>query len=100
MEKYMKKPTEIEAIKLTKDNIFEVSSEVYTKPDLNTDIAKEKWENYVNIVTKYGMDIQTNEGRLKLKIGNYLVKEYSKKLGYHYWPVDADYFEENYIKVI
>jgi len=84
MEKYVKKPTEIEAIKLTKKNILDVYSEIYDKPKLGSNIAQEKWWDYEKIVERKGISIKTPEGELQLTIGNYLVKGYSKKLGYHY----------------
>jgi len=96
MKKYRKKPVIIEAVKLTKDNIREVYEELNGKIELKSRIDHEKWYDYEMIVEREGIDVNTPEGTVKLKIGSYLVKGYSKKLGYHYWPVDADYFVQSY----
>ena len=96
MKKYRKKPVIIEAVKLTKKNILEVYSEIYGKPKLDSEMAREKWWDFEDIVELSGINVPTKEGDLRLTIGNYLVKGYSEKLGYHYWPVDADYFEQYY----
>ena len=96
MKKYIKKPIPIEAIQLTEKNILQVYSELYGRPKIEERIAYEKWLDYELIVRKEGLPVRTKEGILKLKIGNYLVKGYSKSLGIHYWPVEKEYFEENY----
>lgn len=96
MKKYVKKPVPVEAIRLTDKNIHEVYSELYGKPNLSGRVASDKWDDYEDIVKREGIDVSTPEGELKLKIGDYLVKGYSKSLGVHYWPVEKGYFEENY----
>ena len=102
MKKYRKKPVEVEAIKLTKKNIFEVYSEVFSKPDLSHRIASDKWSDYEEIVKREGLKLKTPEsgnGTQIANIGDYIVKGYTKKLGWHYWPVKADYFEYAYDEV-
>ena len=99
MKKYRKKPTVIEAIKLTKENIREVYSILYEKPTTNSNIASDRWSMFEDMIKRNGLEVPTPEGTVMLKMGNYLLRGYTKKLGVHYWPVDVDYFEENYEEV-
>ena len=99
MQKFRKKPVEVEAIKLTEKNILEVYTEVFGKPDLSHKIASDKWDDYEMIVARDGMKLKTpesGEGTQIASIGDYIVFGYSKELGRHCWPVKPDYFEGAY----
>ena len=101
MEIYIKKPIEVFAIQLNKKNILEVYSELFKPPNLDSLISSDKWYEYEEIVKREGMKLKTpesGEGTQIANIGDYIVKGYSKKLGYHYWPVKPDYFENAYNK--
>jgi len=102
MEKFRKKPVVIEAIQLTEKNIFEVYTEVFSKPKLTCQMAEDRWDEYEVIVKTKGMELKTpesGEGTQIASIGDYLVFGYSKELGRHCWPVKPDYFEDAYEKV-
>jgi len=43
--------------------------------------------------------IPTEEGELTASAGDFIVKGYTEALGWHYWPVKEDFFNENYEKV-
>lgn len=43
-----------------------------------------------------GVYVETKEGSLFTPYGYLVAQGYSLKLGVHFWPVDSDYFEENY----
>tara|TARA_R110002020_G_scaffold57951_1_gene159199 strand:- start:6 stop:278 length:273 start_codon:yes stop_codon:yes gene_type:complete len=43
-----------------------------------------------------GVYVNTNEGALFTSYGSFIAKGYSIKLGCHFWPIDKDYFIENY----
>lgn len=99
MQKFRKKPVEVEAIKLTEKNILEVYTEVFGKPDLSHTIASDKWDDYERIVVCDGMKLKTpesGEGTQIASIGDYIVFGHSKELGKHCWPVKPDYFEGAY----
>lgn len=100
MKKYQKKPTIVEAIQLTRQNVLEVYTEVHGKPDLSGRIASHKWDDYENIVKDEGMKLKTPEsgdGTQIASINDWIVFGYSEKLGRHCWPVKPDYFKENYV---
>lgn len=78
--KYIKKPTVIEAIQWTGDNLSEIQR--FYKPD--------------KILIGDQIHISTPEGYMLADKGDWIVRGYSSKLGIHYWPVKPDYFSENY----
>lgn len=98
IKKYVKKPVQIEAIKLTEKNIFEVYSFVYGKPDLSSQIASDKWDMYEDIVKREGMEIKTLEdgenGQAKhiASIGDYIIKGIKGE----FYPCKPDIFELTY----
>ena len=99
MKKAQKKPIVIEFIQLKKDNIFEVYKEVFGKPNLNCQMAEDRWDDYERLVIAEGMKLKTpesGEGTQIASIGDYIVFGYSKELGKHCWPVKPDYFESAY----
>ena len=99
MAKFRKKPVVIEAIQLRENNIFEVYSQVFTRPDLSHRIASDKWDDFERIVKRDGLELKTpesGEGTQIASIGDYIVFGESKELGRHCWPVKPDYFENAY----
>jgi hypothetical protein len=102
MQKAQKKPIVIEFIQLTENNILEVYSEINGKPNLELNIASDKWDEYEKIVLRDGLKLKTPEsgGETQIaSIGDYIVFGYSEKLGKHCWPVKPDYFELAYDKL-
>ena len=99
MKRAKKKPVIIEFIQLTEKNIFEVYTEVFSKPTLNCQMAEDRWDEYEDIVRSKGMELKTpesGEGTQIASIGDYIVFGESKELGRHCWPVKPDYFENAY----
>ena len=99
MKKAQKKPIIVDYIQLKENNIFEVYSEVFRKPDLSHEIASDKWNEYERIVKSEGLKLKTPEsgGETQIaSIGDYIVFGESKELGRHCWPVKPDYFENAY----
>lgn len=99
MQKAQKKPVIIDFIRLEENNIFEVYTEVFGKPDLSHNIASDKWDDYENIVKREGLKLKTpesGEGTQIANMGDYIVFAHSKELGRHCWPVKPDYFENAY----
>ena len=42
---------------------------------------------------------ESGEGTQIVHTGNYILQGYTPKLGWHFWPVDSSYMEENYMEV-
>ena len=102
MENYRKIPVIVEAIQLKENNITEVYTEVFSKPQLTCQMAEDRWDEYEDIVKKEGMKLKTSEsgeGTQIASIGDYLVFGHSEELGIHCWPVKPDYFKKSYEKV-
>lgn len=78
--KATKKPVEIEYIQFTGQNFKECE--------------KFLEGNYDN--TLKHPNVRTQEGVLAVEKGYYIIRGNSEKLGNHYWPVDPDYFHDNY----
>lgn len=103
MKKYQKKPVIVDAIQLTKKNIFEVYTEVFSTPQLTCKMAEQRWDEYEYIVIDQGMALKTpesGEGTQIASIGDYIVFGYSDELGRHCWPVKPDYFTGAYEEVL
>jgi hypothetical protein len=92
MKKYRKKPVEIEALEWTGENLREVISET----GLHQSAAHMKWEEYAELVGREGFKLWTLEGPLIVPVYHWIIKGHTEKLGYHFWPVDPNYFFENY----
>ena len=96
---YRKKPVVIEARQLTRSTIGEIYSWVHGKDiNLNCNMALDKWDDYVNLVCRDGMDIPTLEdgedGRVKhvATIGDYIIKGVKGE----FYPCKPDIFEMTY----
>lgn len=91
IKKYIKKPVEIEAIQLTKDNIIEVFiflDETNYKETKST----EELEDIVLAITKQGY-IQL-EGIMIAGFGDYIIKNQGK-----YYPCRPNTFQQTYEEV-
>lgn len=90
--KFRKKPIVIEAVQFS-NKLTEMGNK-QKMLDLFGDfkdwrIVQEKgWETI--------LFIQTLEGEMSAKEGDWIIKGVSSKQGVHFWPVKPDYFEENY----
>lgn len=100
MKKYIKKPIEIEAIKLTEKNIKKCYELVNnTKIELISSIENDKWEDYEKFVIKNGLTIPTLEdGKDKrakhvASIGDYIIKGIKGE----FYPCKPDIFSLTYI---
>lgn len=93
IQKFIKKPVEIEAILWTGENLFEVTSFIDGKaPELNCDAARGAWENYGALVRLNGLNVRTLEGTMKANVGDYIFK--GENGGFY--PCEADVFVDQY----
>lgn len=90
--KYRKKPVVIEAIKWKGDNLFEVISFTDGVPDLRSDIARNRWEDYCDLVKEEGFKIKTLEGWMNADIGDMIIKGVKGE----FYPCKPDIFEQTY----
>lgn len=42
---------------------------------------------------------ESGEGTQIVHTGKFILKGFTEQLGWHFWPVDASYMEENYMEV-
>lgn len=71
----------------------------FVKVEFNTKVQEEliEWgKGNISKAMDCGVLVHTPEGKLICNSGDYVVKGYSTKLGWHFWTVDSNYFEENY----
>jgi hypothetical protein len=94
--KYTKKPVEIEAIQLTVSNVFDVLTFIEGKePRLNSNMAYEKWEQYVDLVRNEGLKLKTLESDGETQtadIGDYIIKGVKGE----FYPCKPDIFALTY----
>ena len=80
MANFRKKPVVIDGVKWTGENLFEVITFMDGKPELNSDIAMERWEQYENLVKRDGLLIYTredgpnNEAKHYASVGDWIIK--------------------------
>lgn len=99
MKKAQKKPVVIEYIELREDNIKEVYTEVFSKPQLTCKMAEDRWYDFENAVIEKGMELKTpesGEGTQIASIGDFIVFGHTEELGRHCWPVKPSYFHGAY----
>lgn len=92
IKKFVKKPVEIEAIQLTKDNIIEVFNFL---DDTNYEKIKSKLEldEMVYGIKEQGyIGISTLEGYMKASFGDYIIKGVKGE----FYPCKPDIFKETY----
>ena len=94
--KATKKPVEIEAIKLTKDNIYDVRSFIDGSwPDLEAQQGADMWEGYEASVIKNGLKLMTleSDGQTQVAdIGDYIIKGVQGE----FYPCKPDIFKATY----
>lgn len=93
--KYTKKPVQIEAVIWTGKNLFEVITFTNGKPDISSNIAMDKWQDYVNLVKDKGLKIYTLEGTMMADIGDYIIKGVKGE----FYPCKPDIFKLTYDEV-
>ena len=92
MAKFRKKPVVIEAIEWTGGNLFEVITFTDGKPDLSSDMAKSKWEDYLDLVERDGLKIYTLEGTMIATTGDWIIRGISGE----FYPCKPDIFSATY----
>lgn len=95
MRKFIKKPVVIEAVQWKGDNLFEVISFTDGKPDLSTNMAAEKWEDYKSFVRLHGFKIKTLEGMMSASVGDWIIKGVQGE----FYPCKPAIFEQTYAEV-
>lgn len=69
-----KKPVTLNFIEWTGKNLFAVITFMQGKPDLKSDMAKQKWEEYGDIVKREGLIIHSLEGDHIAAIGDMVMQ--------------------------
>ncbi len=93
IKKYKKKPVVVQAIKYTGKNIFDVISFIDGKaPNIKSNIAMQKWEEFENLVKRKGLSIRTLEGSMLVTQGDYIIKGIKGE----YYPCKPDIFKKTY----
>jgi hypothetical protein len=96
--KARKKPVEIDFVIWNGNNLFEVVTFTDGKPDLASNIAMERWEQYENLVKREGLLIFTledgpnKEAKHYASIGDYIIKGVKGEC----YPCKPDIFELTY----
>lgn len=96
--RYRKKPVEIDAILWTGKNLFEVITFTDGKPDLTSDTAMERWEQYEDLVKREGLIILTledgpkNQAKHYADVGDYIIKGVKGE----FYPCKPDIFHLTY----
>lgn len=96
--KYRKKPVVIEAIQFTRNNIKEILYFMGKIPSVDyMPQCKQEEESFLDYCKKCienGININTLEGDIKLKVGEYIIKGVKGE----FYPCKADIFEMTYEK--
>ena len=95
MPQFRKKPVVIEAVQLTQKTIFETYSFIYGKPDVSSNIASDKWDDYEYIVKRDGLKLKTLESDNETQtasIGDWVIKGVNGE----FYPCKPDIFEKTY----
>ena len=95
VRKYKKKPVVIEAIQLKEDNIFKCMEFIGKKPEFKSDMDRNKFDEYEDIVRKDGLSIKTLEGVMKAQIGDYIIKGVEGE----FYPCKEEIFKKTYKEV-
>ena len=95
IKKYIKKPIEIEAIQLTKDNIIEVF-DFLDEANYKETKSAEELENFSQMMLKQGyIEIETLEGMMIANFGDYIIKGIKGE----FYPCKPDIFQATYEEV-
>ena len=95
IKKYIKKPIEIEAIQLTKDNIIEVF-DFLDEANYKETKSAEELEDFSQMMLKQGyIEIETLEGMMIANFGDYIIKGVKGE----FYPCKPYIFEATYEEV-
>ena len=95
IKKYIKKPVQIEAIQLTKDNIIEVFI-FLDETNYKETKSAEELEDFSQMMLKQGyIEIETLEGIMKANFGDYIIKGVKGE----FYPCKPDIFIATYEEV-
>lgn len=95
IKKYIKKPVQIEAIQLTKDNIIEVF-DFLDGANYKETKSSEELEDFSQMILKQGyIEIETLEGMMKVSFGDYIIKGIKGE----FYPCKPDIFQATYEEV-
>lgn len=72
--RFRKKPVEIEAMQWTGKNLYEIIAFTDGPPDIRSDHAGMKWEDYRDLVARDGLKIFTLEGAMLANVGDYIIR--------------------------
>jgi hypothetical protein len=98
IKKYVKKPVEIEAIELSKNNLFEVNCFLEGRVIDNNSCqrARGAWDDYEYICSQRGgLEITTLEGKHLASWGDFIIKGVKGE----FYPCKPDIFELTYSEV-
>jgi hypothetical protein len=95
IKKYVKKPIEIEAIQLTKENIVEVF-DFLDGANYKETKSMEELEDFNQMMLKQGyIEIETLEEYMKASFGDYIIKGIKGE----FYPCKPDIFQATYEEV-
>ena len=95
IKKYIKKPVEIEAIQLTKDNIIEVFN-FLDETNYKETKSVEELEDFSQMMLKQGyIEIETLEGMMIANFGDYIIKGIKGE----FYPCKPDILQATYEEV-
>jgi len=95
IKKYVKKPVQIEAIQLTKDNIIEVFS-FLDETNYKETKSAEELEDFSQMMLKQGyIEIETLEGMMIANFGDYIIKGIKGE----FYPCKPNIFQATYEEV-
>ena len=95
IKSYTKKPVVIQALQWTGGNLKEIITFTDGTPDVRSEHAVMKWEEYEDLVEKEGLKIYTLEGKMSASVGDYIIKGVRGE----FYPCRKDIFEETYLEV-
>lgn len=95
IKSYTKKPVVIQALQWTGSNLEEIITFTDGSPDVRSEHADMKWEEYKDLVAKDGLKIYTLEGKMNASIGDYIIRGVRGE----FYPCKQDIFEETYSEV-
>ena len=95
IKSYTKKPVVIQALQWTGGNLKEIITFTDGTPDVRSEPAVMKWEEYKDLVEKEGLKIYTLEGKMNANVGDYIIKGVRGE----FYPCKQDIFEETYSEV-
>ena len=95
IKSYTKKPVVIQALQWTGGNLKEIITFTDGPPDVRSENAVMKWEEYKDLIEKEGLKIYTLEGKMNANVGDYIIKGVRGE----FYPCRKDIFEETYLEV-